>query len=149
MQQMAEAFQAELQARARDDARGDLPRVAFETTGGRVVVELFAGDAPKAVDGLLSIVRTGGCTDVPFDAVTGAMFAQATLQRGGALDEESHARRAFRGTLALAKTGALLFRTGHDGGPAVGRVVLGMEVVDALDAGDRIRTAEVVRERKP
>lgn len=138
---MAEAWRKELDARARDR---DLPRVAFDTARGRVVVALFDRDAPRAVGALLALVGRGACTDLPFDEVTGATFAQAMPKGGERVDPEG-ARRAWRGTLSFSESGALRFRTGHDPSPAVGRVVEGMEAVDALDAGDRIRSAETLR----
>jgi cyclophilin family peptidyl-prolyl cis-trans isomerase len=138
---MASAWDAELDARARDKG---LPRIAFGTTRGRVVVEILERDAPKAAQALLAIVARGACTDVAFDEVTGSAFAQAVPQGAVRVDPEG-TRRAWRGTLALAESGALLFRTGHDPSPAVGRIVEGMEAVDALDQGDRIESAEVLR----
>ena len=138
---MASAWGTELDARKRDQG---LPRVAFETTRGRVVVELFERDAPKAAKALLALVARGACTDVAFDEVAGATFAQAVPAGAERVDAEG-GRRAWRGTLAFAESGALLFRTGHDPSPAVGLVVEGMEAVDALDFGDRIRSAEILR----
>ncbi|MFI5403408.1 MAG: peptidylprolyl isomerase, partial [Planctomycetota bacterium] len=138
---MAEAWKKERQARTLDAAH---PQVAFETTRGRVVVELFDRDAPKATKALLALVARGACTDLAFDDVTGAAFAQAT-PTGAERVEAEGGRLAWRGTLAFTESGALRFRTGHEPSPAVGYVVLGMEAVDALDRADRIRSAEILR----
>ncbi len=138
---MGDAWKRELLARERD---GDLPRVAFDTTRGRVVVSLFERDAPKAAKSLLALVARGACTEVAFDEVTGAVFAQATPKDAERPAPEG-TRRAWRGTLSFSDSGALRFRTGHDASPAVGRVVEGMAAVDALDFGDRIRSAEILR----
>jgi cyclophilin family peptidyl-prolyl cis-trans isomerase len=135
---MAEAWAKEVKARERDTG---LPRVAFETTRGRVTVELFERDAPKAAARLLALVEKGAFADAVFDEVTGAASARA-VPRPAVRVEPEGGRRAWRGTVSFAESGALRFHTGHDTAPAVGRVVLGMEAVDALDAVDRIKSAE-------
>lgn len=141
MAALAEAWGKELDAR---DADKGLPRVAFETARGRVTVELFERDAPKAAARVLALAEEGAFADAAFDEVTGAAFA-AVLPRNAVRVEPEGARRAWRGTLSFAESGALRFHTGHDTATAVGRVVEGMEAVDALDAHDRIKSAEILR----
>ncbi len=141
IRKMAEAWKRERQARTLDSNHA---QVAFETTRGRVVVELFDRDAPRATKALLGLVGRGACTDLAFDEVTGSTFAQATPP-GAESAEAEGARLAWRGTLSFAESGALRFRTGHDRSLAVGHVVEGMEAVDALDFGDRIKSAEILR----
>jgi cyclophilin family peptidyl-prolyl cis-trans isomerase len=138
---LAEAWAAEQAARARDEG---LPRVAFETSRGRVTVELFGRDAPKAAARLAALVEKGAFTDSVFDEVTGAAFARTTPKPAVRVEPEG-ARRAWRGTISFAENGALRFHTGHDTATAVGRIVEGMEAVDAIDAMDKIKSAETVR----
>lgn len=138
---MAEAWKRELAAR---DADKGLPRVVFKTARGRVTVEIFERDAPKAAARLLALVGQGAFADAVFEEVTGAAFAAVT-PKSAVRGEPEGARRAWRGTLSFAESGALRFHTGHDTATAVGRVVEGMEAVDALDALDRIESAEILR----
>jgi peptidyl-prolyl cis-trans isomerase B (cyclophilin B) len=130
----------------------DLPRVAFQTTKGRVVVALYAKDAPQTVARLLELVAAGHYTDASFDEVTGGVGARAAAAKPveKRLPREKNERRAWRGTLAFvwedgSTGGNLGFLTGHGGDSAIGRVVEGMEFVDALEAGDRIESAKVSR----
>jgi cyclophilin family peptidyl-prolyl cis-trans isomerase len=138
---MAEAWAKEAAARELDKG---LPRIAFETTRGRVTVELFERDAPKAAAHLLALADNGAFADAVFDEVTGAASARAAPKPAVRVEPEG-TRRAWRGTISFAESGALRFHTGHDTAPAVGRIVEGMEAVDALDAMDRIRSAETLR----
>lgn len=137
---LAEAWAREVAARGRDKG---LPRVAFDTNRGRVVVEIFDRDAPKAAARLLALVGKGAFTDAVFDEVTGAAFARAT-PKPALRSEPEGTRRAWRGTISFADSGALRFHTGTDTAPAVGRIVEGMDAVDALDAMDRIKSAEIL-----
>jgi hypothetical protein len=130
----------------------DLPRVAFETTKGRIVVLLYAQDVPRSVAHLLALVDAGHYAGASFHEVTGAVGAWAKPAKpcDKKLALEESRRRAWRGTVAFiwkdGSAGAeLRFLTGHGGEPAVGRVVEGMEFVDALEAGDRIESARVSR----
>jgi len=131
--------------------RPDLPRVAFETTKGRIVVVLYEKDAPRSAAHLLALVRAGHYAGAEFVAVTGGAGAQARAKPATRrLTQEDNKRRGWRGTLALVwedgSAGAdLRFLTGHGDDAAVGRVIEGMEFVDALEAGDRIESAKVAR----
>jgi hypothetical protein len=141
------AWRAELARRDRDARRDDLPRVAFETNRGRVVVELFAEEAPKGAAHLVALAEAGAFDKVAFDTVTGGAFAQATPGASERIAAEETGRIAWRGSVTFAE-GAVRFRTGHDGAPAVGRIVEGMEHIDALEFGDDIRSATVARPRE-
>jgi cyclophilin family peptidyl-prolyl cis-trans isomerase len=138
---MADAWAKEAAARELDKG---LPRVAFETTRGRVTVELLERDAPNAAARLLALVDKGAFADAVFDEVTGAAFARATPKPAVRVAPEG-TRRAWRGMVSFAESGALRFHTGHDTATAVGRIVEGMEAVDALDSMDRIKSAETLR----
>lgn len=149
-QELVEAWDEEAAARLLEGP--DLPRVAFQTTKGRVVVVLYARDAPQSVARLLELVAAGHYTNASFDEVTGSVDARARAAEPAAqrLPRERCRRRCWRGTLAFvwedgSSGGDLRFLTGHGGDTAVGRVVEGMEFVDALEAGDRIESAKVTR----
>jgi len=137
---LAEAWAKEVAAREQDKG---LPRIAFDTSRGRVVVEVFDRDAPKAAARLLALAGKGACTDAGVDEVTGAAFARTT-PKPALRSEAEGARRAWRGTISFTEAGALRFHTGSDTAPAVGRIVEGMEAVDALDAMDKIKSAEIL-----
>jgi cyclophilin family peptidyl-prolyl cis-trans isomerase len=129
-----------------------LPRVAFETTKGRIVVVLFAKEAPRAVAHLLALVEAGHYAGASFDEVTGGAGARAKAKKPPAkrLPLEEGKRRVWRGSLAFVWEGDsagadLRFATGHGSEAAVGRVLEGMEFVDALEAGARIESAKVLR----
>jgi cyclophilin family peptidyl-prolyl cis-trans isomerase len=148
--ELVEAWDDEAAARVLEGP--DMPRVAFDTTKGRVVVALYEKGAPGAVAHLLELVGAGHYTGASFDEVTGGVGAQAIAAKPPAkrLPREKTERRAWRGTLAFVwkdgtTGGDLDFRTGHGGDQAVGRVVEGMEFVDALEAGDKIESAKVSR----
>jgi len=130
----------------------ELPRVAFETTKGRIVVVLFAKEAPRAVAHLLALVEAGHYAGASFDEVTGGLGARAKAKKAPAkrLPLEESKRRAWRGSVAFVWEGGsagadLRFATGHGSEAAVGRVLEGMEFVDALEAGDRIESARALR----
>ena len=146
MSELAAAWDAEQAARRRDPEAGDLPRVTFDTSRGKVVVELFARDAPGEVAHLQRLVGEGAFSDTAFDWITGGFGARFRGNSDRAIVLEENPRRAWRGSLAFApregSAGATLyFMTGNGEGRAVGRVVEGMETVDALEWKDRIVSA--------
>jgi peptidyl-prolyl cis-trans isomerase B (cyclophilin B) len=147
--ELVEAWDEEAAARLLEGP--DLPRVAFETTKGRIVVALFEKDAPRSVAHLLELVKAGHYAGASFADVTGSAGARAKAKPPAKrLPHEKSRRRAWRGTLAFVwengSAGAdLRFLTGHGRDAAVGRVIEGMEFVDALEAGDRIESARVAR----
>jgi cyclophilin family peptidyl-prolyl cis-trans isomerase len=143
------------------------PRVALETSLGRIVLELEAAKAPKSVENFLEYVKAGLYDGTIFHRVIPGFMIQ-----GGGFDtgmEQRHTRapiqneaanglRNARGTVAMARTGDpnsatsqffintvdnrfLDFKdaTPRGIGYAVfGRVVEGMDVVDKIE---KVRTA--------
>jgi peptidyl-prolyl cis-trans isomerase B (cyclophilin B) len=141
----------------------DYPRVALETNKGKIVIELFADKAPKTVENFLGYVKSGFYDDTLFHRVIeGFMIQTGGIGQEGkqkptkapVMNEADNRIHNDRGTLAMARTGdphsaaAQFFINLKDNGflnhtgknPAgwgycvFGRVVEGMDVVDAIAA---------------
>lgn len=140
------------------------PIVVLETTRGTVAMELDRAAAPETVDNFLEHVRAGFYDGLIFhriaqDFVIQAGAVDSALRRRGSSvfpipNEASNGRKNLRGTVAMARTGdphsatteffinlkdnpKLDFRdsTAAGWGYAVfGRVVTGLDVVDAITA---------------
>ncbi len=139
------------------------PRVALETSKGVIVVELEREKAPKTVANFLSYVRSGFYAGTVFHRVIpnfmiqgGGMTAEFTRKAtGGPVpNEATNGLKNLRGTLAMARTAEVDSATSqffinlrdnphldhHGSTPrdfgycVFGRVVEGMEVVDAIAA---------------
>jgi cyclophilin family peptidyl-prolyl cis-trans isomerase len=143
------------------------PRVVLETSKGPIVIELYAGKAPKTVENFLAYVDAGHYDGTVFHRVIPGFMAQgggftSDLQqkttRAPIQNEADNGLKNARGTLAMARTNdphsasAQFFinlvdngfldhtaKSSQGWGYAVfGEVVEGMETVDAI-AG--VRTA--------
>lgn len=137
------------------------PRVALDTSKGRIVLELDAGKAPKTVANFLQYVKSGHYNGVIFHRVmdgfmiqTGGFTADMTQKptKAPIQNEADNGLRNDRGTIAMARTGdphsasAQFFintvdnsalnhksKTPPGWGYAVfGKVVEGMDVVDQI-----------------
>ncbi|GMU64711.1 MAG: peptidyl-prolyl cis-trans isomerase [Acidobacteriota bacterium] len=137
------------------------PRVAFETSKGRIVLELDAARAPKTVENFLAYVRAGHYDGTIFHRVIDGFMVQgggftAEMQqkptRPPVANEADNGLKNLRGTVAMARTNdphsasaqffvntvdnSFLDHTGKDirgwGYAVFGKVVEGMEVVDAI-----------------
>jgi len=138
------------------------PRVALDTSLGRIVIELDAQKAPKSVANFLAYVRSGFYDGTIFHRVIRGFMIQ-----GGGLDQQmtkkptrppipneaANGLRNTRGTVAMARTNdpnsataqffvntvdnrSLDFRDATVAGygyAVFGRVVEGMDVVDAIE----------------
>ena len=147
-----------------DKAAASNPRVVFETSLGKFVLELDAKKAPVSVENFLGYVRSGHYDGTIFHRVIpgfmvqgGGFDAQMSQKKVGApiVNEASNGLKNDRGTIAMARTGdpnsatAQFFvntvdndglnRPKPDGhGYAVfGRVVEGMDVIDKIE---KVRT---------
>jgi peptidyl-prolyl cis-trans isomerase A (cyclophilin A) len=142
-------------------AQTPAPRVAFDTSEGKIVVELAPQAAPKTVDNFLSYVKSGHYDGTVFHRVipgfmiqgggfTADMKEKAT--RGTIPLESRNGLKNERGTLAMARRGDpdsasaqffinLVDNAGLDypkpdgnGYAVFGKVVEGMDVVDKIKA---------------
>ncbi|MBI2930173.1 MAG: peptidylprolyl isomerase [Planctomycetes bacterium] len=164
----------ELDLRAQEERKNDLPRVELETPKGKIVLELFEDQAPNTVANFISLVGDGFYDGTQFHRVESNFVIQGgdPLSKnddptddglggpGYRFPDELPAgyRRHFRGSLSMANSGpgtngSQFFITHRvteplDGRHTVfGRVLEGMPVVDAIAVGDRITHAHVVRKR--
>ncbi|HET9210720.1 MAG TPA: peptidylprolyl isomerase [Thermoanaerobaculia bacterium] len=137
------------------------PRVALQTTKGRIVIELYADKAPKTVKNFLDYVKAGFYNGtifhrvIPGFMIQGGGFTSDMTEkptRPPIQNEADNGLQNQRGTLAMARTsdpnsaGAQFFinvannnslnfrgKTTEGWGYAVfGNVVEGMDVVDAI-----------------
>ncbi len=142
-------------------AQGTAPRVALETSEGKIVVELAPQAAPKTVENFLSYVKSGHYDGTVFHRVISGFMIQgggftADMKekptRGTIPLESRNGLKNERGTLAMARRGdpdsatAQFFinvvdnerldypKPDGNGYAVFGKVVEGMDVVDKIRA---------------
>lgn len=140
------------------------PVVAIGTTRGTFEVELFAADAPIHVASFIGLVREGAYLGLPWHRVVSNFVVQGGDPDGSgwgdggfSLRAEINEHRFERGALGMPRGadfdsgGAQMFfnhiPTPHlDGQYTVfGQIRSGIEVVDAIEQGDRIVSAHVLQ----
>lgn len=169
---LQKAWPEELQARKRDEAKGDLPRVEIQTGRGKILLELFEDDAPNTVANFLSLVQARFYDGIRFHSAVPGQVIQGgdpysrnpedpRMGRGGPgyrIPTQTSARRHWRGVITMARAeldtdGSQFFLTIQplphlDGKYAVfGRVLEGQDVVDKLRPGDLITGIQIARKR--
>lgn len=146
-----------------------LPQVELRTTKGTIVLELFENQAPDTVGNFISLMESGFYAETYFHRVIRQFMAQGggftTTNSGKKINkhpgyfiyDEFHPtenREHFRGAISMANRGEI--NTGNsqffittvptphlDGKHTVfGRVISGMNVVDALDVNYKSSTDE-------
>ena len=146
-----------------EPAKSGNPRVAFETSLGRVVIELDPAKAPKTVENFLGYVKSGFYDGTIFHRVIPKFMAQgggftADMQQKATQppipNEADNGLKNKRGTLSMARTmdpnsatsqffmnvvdNAFLDHTGKNargwGYAVFAKVVEGMDVVDKIVA---------------
>lgn len=138
------------------------PRVRLETDRGTLILELLPDRAPVTVARFLELVRAGGYDGLSFHRVVPGFVTQGGDPRGDGYGGpgfwqrcEDHRFPYVRGTVGMAlagrDTGGSQFFIAHGAQPhlearytAFAQVVEGLEALDRLQAGDRIRRALVV-----
>jgi len=122
----------------------------MQTTRGEIELELYAADAPLAMDAFTRIVEQGTIAGSEFTRVVPDFVDQEASIRDAAVQrDEVNRHRLTRGNLAWATAGLDTGRPGytlnhtpqpHNEGDftSLGRVIRGMEVVDRIELGDRI-----------
>jgi cyclophilin family peptidyl-prolyl cis-trans isomerase/HEAT repeat protein len=136
-------------------------QVYFETDRGTILVELAVLDAPLTVDNFLALARSGFFTGLSVHRVVADFVVQTGDPRGDGeggpgytIRDELNQLPYLRGTVGMAldwaDTGGSQFFITHSPQPhldakytAFGRVVSGIEVIDALQRGDVIRGVHV------
>jgi cyclophilin family peptidyl-prolyl cis-trans isomerase len=140
--------------------------------GGEFVIELFPQDAPKTVENFAKLAKSGFYDGVSFHRVEPGFVAQAgdpqtktlppgdrRLGTGGpgyTIKAEFNKQPHVRGTVAMARTqnpdsaGSQFYicfkpAPSLDGQYTVfGQVTQGMDVVDAIKVGDRMKSVRIV-----
>lgn len=133
-----------------------LPRSRWESSRGTIELELYAGDAPLAMDHFLRIIESGTIVGTEFSRVVPDFVdQQATIRDAARQRDEVNRHRLTRGNLSWASAGLDTGRPGytlnhtpqpHNEGDftSLGRVVVGQDVVDRMQLGDRITAAVMV-----
>jgi peptidyl-prolyl cis-trans isomerase B (cyclophilin B) len=136
--------------------------------GGEIRIELYPEDAPKTVESFLTLSKKGFYNGLAFHRVVPGFVAQGGDPKGDGtggpgytLKAEFNKRKHVRGTVAMARSqhpdsaGSQFYicfaPASHlDGQYTVfGQVVAGMEVVDGIRVGDRMKTVRVEVPAKP
>jgi cyclophilin family peptidyl-prolyl cis-trans isomerase len=136
-------------------------QVYFETDRGTILVELSVLDAPLTADNFVALARSGFFTGLSVHRVVADFVMQTGDPRGDGeggpgytIRDELNQLPYLRGTVGMAldwaDTGGSQFFITHSPQPhldakytAFGRVVSGIEVIDALQRGDVIRGVHV------
>lgn len=165
----AKKWPIEEAARKQDAEKGDLPRVEFETTKGKFVIELFEDEAPNTVGNFIHLVEKGFYDNLLFHRVekhlvvqTGCPNQDGTGGPGYAIQGETgraNSRNHFRGSVGMALSGDDANSGGSqfyiclvpvnflDGRFTVfGRIVEGMDTVENLN---RVNLSEKQEEGEP
>ena len=133
-----------------------LPRAEWQTPRGTIELELYAGDAPLAMDALSRITEQGTIVGTEFTRVVPDFVdQQATIRDAVVQRDEVNRHRLTRGNLSWASAGLDTGRPGytlnhtpqpHNEGDftSLGRVVRGQDVVDRIELGDRITAARFI-----
>ena len=136
--------------------------------GGEIRIELYPEDAPKTVESFITLAKKGFYDGLTFHRVVPGFVAQGGDPMGDGkggpgytLKAEFNQRKHVRGTVAMARSqhpdsaGSQFYicfaPAPHlDGSYTVfGQVVMGMEVVDQIKVGDRMKTLRVQERPKP
>jgi peptidylprolyl isomerase/peptidyl-prolyl cis-trans isomerase B (cyclophilin B) len=131
-------------------------------SGGEIHIEFFPGDAPKTVENFVTLARKGYYDGLSFHRVVPGFVVQGGDPKGNGtggpgytVKAEFNQRKHVRGTLAMARSqdpdsaGSQFYITygaqPHlDGSYTVfGQVTSGMEHVDRIKQGDRMRTVAI------
>lgn len=140
------------------DYRGEpKPRAVWDTTRGRIEIELYPGDAPLATEYFVKAVEAGDVVGTEFGRLVPNFVAQQRPIRNAArVRDEVNLRGLTRGNVSWATSGLDTGRPGytlataphpHIEGDftALGHIVGGMDVVDRLELGDAVTAARISR----
>ncbi len=133
--------------------------------GGEIRLEFYPAAAPKTVENFVTLTKKGFYDGLTFHRVVPDFVVQGGCPKGNGTGGPGHTVKAefntqkhLRGTLAMARSqdpdsaGSQFYicygPTPHlDGNYTVfGRVVTGMEHVDQIKQGDRMKSVTIVEE---
>ena len=132
------------------------PTARWETDRGAIEIELYPGDSPLGVEEFVRIVESGSIVGTKFSRVVPDFVDQEeTIPGAHRLRDEVSRRGLKRATVAWASAGLDTGTPGytlanavqpHNEGDftALGRVIKGMDVVDAIQLNDKITGAKMV-----
>jgi cyclophilin family peptidyl-prolyl cis-trans isomerase len=134
-------------------------------SGGEIHMEFYAEDAPKTVENFVTLAKKGFYNGLTFHRVVPDFVVQGGCPKGDGtggpgytIKAEFNKQKHLRGSVAMARSqhpdsaGCQFYitfgPTPHlDGNYTVfGRVVSGMEHVDRIKQGDRMRSVAIVEE---
>jgi cyclophilin family peptidyl-prolyl cis-trans isomerase len=134
--------------------------------GGEIELELYPEDAPKTVESFVALSKKGFYDGLTFHRVEPGFVAQGGDPKGDGtggpgytLKAEFSKRKHVRGTLAMARSQSpdsagsqfyICFAPAPhlDGQYTIfGQAVKGLDVVDKLQKGDRMKTIRIVEAR--
>ncbi len=137
------------------------PQAYLQTTRGEIRIELAVLDAPRTVANFIALAGRGYFDGLAWHRVVPDFVAQTGDPRGDgeggpgyAIRDELNERQYVRGTVGMAldwaDTGGSQFFITHSPQPHLdtrytvfGHVVAGMDVVDRLEAWDRVESVRV------
>ncbi|HZO41147.1 MAG TPA: peptidylprolyl isomerase [Methylomirabilota bacterium] len=160
-------------ALAQDKPPAKAPTVVMTLEkGGQVTLELFSADAPKHVENFVKLVRAGFYDGQRFHRVEPGFVVQlgdpqsktlpmdhSAMGTGGpgyTIKAEFNNRKFERGILGMARKNEpdtagsqfyiMLGAASHLNGQytAFGRVTSGMDVVDSIKVGDRVKSMKIL-----
>ena len=130
--------------------------------GGEITIEFFPEDAPKTVENFVKLARKGFYDGLTFHRVEPGFVVQGGDPKGDGsggpgytIKAEFNKQAHLRGTVAMARTNDpdsagsqfyICFKPAPflDGKYTVfGQVVKGMEVVDRIQVGDRMKSVKI------
>jgi len=132
------------------------PTARVETNRGPIEIELYPGDAPLGVEEFVRILESGSIVGTKFTRVVPDFVDQEeTIPGGHRLRDEVSRHGLTRANLAWASAGLDTGTPGytlanavqpHNEGDftALGRVIKGMDVVDAIQLNDKITGAKLI-----
>ena len=130
--------------------------------GQQIRIEFFPEDAPKTVENFVTLAKKGFYNGLTFHRVVPDFVVQGGCPKGNGtggpgyqIKAEFNKQKHVRGSVAMARSqdpdsaGSQFYicygTTPHLDGQytAFGRVVSGLELVDTIKVGDRVKTARV------
>jgi peptidyl-prolyl cis-trans isomerase B (cyclophilin B) len=133
--------------------------------GGEIRIEFFPADAPKTVENFVTLAKKGFYDNLTFHRVVPGFVAQGGDPKGNGtggpgytIKAEFNKQKHVRGSVAMARSshpdsaGSQFYITYgaqphlDDNYTVFGKVVLGMEHVDQIKQGDRMKSVKIVED---